>query len=431
MSDNLLFSKIPLDIEGNFNIHEDTSFIYEKSVCLLNSGDSVSLTLPSFYRIVEIVFLRHPYSGNVKIKLANELYEFDLFSMEFEKWSLIIPLSGIDDEYKRLVITSLNNKNLYSQGYEVHILAINGIKKKDFFFKEEFKEAQWMPSGQLEPDFEYLKEKNRFYCIAFTPRCGSTYLCDLLTINGYGYPNEYFQPPFGVANSWHYMKLGLHRPGFSADFAKFFKLLIYRFSQNNYFGFKVAWHQYRALLFALSKSFLQINHLNDLIPQTKWIYLRRRDKLAQSISLWRAEKNSIWHSTDSPANQNDYPDYDYYGILFRMFKILLDEFLWEDYFSQWAIDALSIWYEDLVDKPELFMKKIANWIGSGDVDLSSSKLIIFSKFTKIAVPDELQKLKKQMWNDLYHMGVDEYFLDRSDQKQRWNTFFEREYWRGK
>ena len=431
MSDDLLFSGVSLDIQGNFKIHEDTSFLYEKSVSLLNCGDSVSLTLPSFYQILEIVFLRHPYSGKVKIKLGNELYEFDLFSMEFERWSLIIPLSGIDDEYKRLIITSMESKNIFSQGYEVHILAINGIKKDLLFSKKELKEAQWLPSGQLEPDFEYLKEKNRFYCIAFTPRCGSTYLCDLLSLNGFGYPTEYFQPPFGVNNVWHYMKLGLDRPGFSSDFSKFFKLLIFRFSHNNYFGFKVAWHQYRALLFALSKFFLQIDHLNDLIPQTKWIYLRRKDKLAQSISLWRAEKNSIWHSTDVPANRNNYPDYDYYGILFRMFKILLDEFLWEEYFSQWGFDTLNIWYEDLVDKPDLFMEKIANWIGGEDFILSSTKLKISSKFTKLSIPDELQKLKKQMWDDLYHLGVDEYFLDRSDQIQRWGTFFEREYWRGK
>lgn len=428
MSDDLLFSKIPLSIEGEFKIHEDASFLYEKSVCLLNRGDSVSITLPSDYQMLEIVFLRHPYSGNVVIKIADKILMYDLFSVEFEKWSLIVPLAGISIGNIKLIFTSEDKKNVLSRGYEVHILAINGIRK-DLYFQTELEKVQWLPSSQIEPNFEYHKDNMQFYSIAFTPRCGSTYLCDLLKLNGLGYPTEYFQPPFGITNIWHYLKLGLNLLDSSRDFAKFFKLLIFRYSQNNYFGFKVAWSQYRALLFALSKSFFPIHHFNDIIPQTKWIYLRRRDKLSQSISLWRAEKNNVWHSTDFLANKNDYPDYDYYGILFRMFRILLDEFLWEEYFAQCGFDTLVIWYEDLIEKPELFLEKISQWLGHKDVNLSIGEFKITSRINKMGISDEVQKLKKQMWDDLYHMGVDEYFFDRTDQKQRWNTFFEKEYWR--
>jgi len=151
------------------------------------------------------------------------------------------------------------------------------------------------------------------YMIAFTARSGSTLLCDYLTANGLGYPTEYFQHPFGVANKWHYDQLGCPPD----DFMGFVSRLLVLRANNGIFGAKITWDQKNALLEEANRYNSTFHDMGDLSPGIKWIYLRRRDKVAQAVSLWRAAKTGRWHSTD-PLPPNPYPPYDYFAI-FRYF----------------------------------------------------------------------------------------------------------------
>jgi LPS sulfotransferase NodH len=131
---------------------------------------------------------------------------------------------------------------------------------------------------------------NKILLIAFTMRCGSNYLCEQLRVNGIGLPAEYFQHPFGVVNRAFYDQMGVD-PG---DFSGFIKNLPMYYSQNGVFATKLAWDHKNVLIHFAKSVRSEIMDLSDLFPGAKWVFIRRRNKLLQAISLWMAKKKRIF-----------------------------------------------------------------------------------------------------------------------------------------
>lgn len=85
--------------------------------------------------------------------------------------------------------------------------------------------------------------------IAFTPRCGSSFSCEQLRVNGIGEPMEYFQYPFGVANRQFYDELGVDYD----DFDKFLSTLVEKRSANGIFAAKFDWDHKNVLINEIKK----------------------------------------------------------------------------------------------------------------------------------------------------------------------------------
>jgi LPS sulfotransferase NodH len=86
---------------------------------------------------------------------------------------------------------------------------------------------------------------------------------------------------------------------------------------------------------------------------TRFIYLRRRDVVAQAVSRARAEQTNVWHSTDAgPADQSAHaPRYDFAQIRTYTREIDAHTQAWTDWFGTNGVQPHHVWYEDVATAP--------------------------------------------------------------------------------
>lgn len=130
--------------------------------------------------------------------------------------------------------------------------------------------------------------RNR-YLICSTPRSGSTALCNILMQSGIaGSPFEYLNP--------RQMAGWLRRTGGPPTLevnAYLNDIESRRTSPNGVFGMKVHYdHLLRIWGQDVQAQMAFLNHFDHLF------FLRRRDKLAQAVSLYRAQVTQVWSSED-------------------------------------------------------------------------------------------------------------------------------------
>ncbi len=264
----------------------------------------------------------------------------------------------------------------------------------------------------------------RTYLIAFTLRNDSTLLCEYLTQNGLGRPTEYFQYPFGEANYWAYEGLGVS----TDDFEGCLRELQKQCAPNGIFGAKLTWDHKNALLEEARRHDPTVQDINDLFPDTKWVYLHRHDKIAQAVSAWRAAKTGRWHSLD-PVHENNEPEYDYFGIFRYFFTILVEEHIWDNYFQQLKFQPAIIYYEDLTRDAHNTVMQLVDYIqGQTKIIQNLDELNLSTSLSKMH--DEYsERIKSYFIEDLYHIGASKHWESRQEIVQRWLNFFDQERWK--
>ncbi|MDX8531114.1 Stf0 family sulfotransferase [Mesorhizobium sp. VK25A] len=186
------------------------------------------------------------------------------------------------------------------------------------------------------------------YSIAFTPRCGSNHLCDLLTLAGIGRPTEYFQyelPHWKVA-----------------DLNAAISTVLRENTVNGVFGVKIAHDHCAWLRSAIARATGQDRTLGDVFPNHRWIRLVRRDKIAQAISLYRAQVTQQWLIWQDDSKSNVTVPYDFPAIVTCYHTVLTAELAWDVYFSEHRIEPLVIIYEELVERPHETVSAIAEYL---------------------------------------------------------------------
>jgi LPS sulfotransferase NodH len=196
------------------------------------------------------------------------------------------------------------------------------------------------------------------YLICTAPRTGSTLLAQALSsTNVAGRPNEYFDiyP--------HNDRFWIERLGVSnqADYLE--KVLAAGTTANGVFGLKLLWHQSPALLAKLKAARPQdagdVDSLSHALLETtfgapvRYIWLRRRDKLAQAISYYRASRTGLWRSTDKATRRQagptiDEPPFDF-GEINRYLSIVnaFDQ-QWQLFFRRNRLKVLMMVYENFI-----------------------------------------------------------------------------------
>jgi trehalose 2-sulfotransferase len=265
-----------------------------------------------------------------------------------------------------------------------------------------------------------------FYTIAFTLRSGTNLLCEYLSSIGLGQPTEYFQWPYPEKMKWLYDDLRID----SADLSRYLRELIKHRSSNGIFGCKITWDQKNVLLYQAERQIGGIQTFADLFPQNIWLYVRRRDKVGQAISLWRAAKSGRWTSLDNAQAECERPDYNYFRILQCFFTLLVEEQLWDGYFKSQAILPAEIWYEDLAEDPGLVINGILRRVAKPDQSRLLEKAAELSLRSRLSEQrDEYsERIREQFLLDLNRIGVAEHWASRAAQNQRWEDFFYKEQW---
>lgn len=195
--------------------------------------------------------------------------------------------------------------------------------------------------------------------ICATQRCGSTlFIEDILNTEILGRPKEHFLP-------W------LREP-LSADWAlKLNELYSISSSNNGVMSVKVMANQ----IYGIDKRLSRIvdSNLIGIYPSFRyhfqdaiWVWLRRKDVVAQAISRVMAEETKLYHATFNKDDKtfasniqrgydkeyNNTAEYNSEKILEYVTSIVLENLTWTKFFEDYEISPLNFIYEDVIRDTE-------------------------------------------------------------------------------
>lgn len=201
------------------------------------------------------------------------------------------------------------------------------------------------------------------YIICATPRTGSTLLCSMLKSSGVaGTPESYFRAQ--DKRIWS-QKWGLAE-GFA--FTDFLSATIKAgTSDNGVFAARIMWGTMTELVDNLSTSRSGNDKviLEHAFGQTAFIYLIRRDFVAQAVSRLRAEQTDLWHITDNTGNNEiaAEPHYDFNKIHQFMREAEEHNAAWRQWFKDNKIKPHIVYYEELSKDPVNVTRATLNHLG--------------------------------------------------------------------
>ncbi|AFZ35725.1 hypothetical protein Sta7437_2176 [Stanieria cyanosphaera PCC 7437] len=253
-----------------------------------------------------------------------------------------------------IVIASIDNEHII---FETIKNQINNLKLKITvlrLFTDIF--VNLMSEQKLLQSSDYqVQLPQTAYAIITTPRSGSNFLCSILNSTKIaGYPKEHLrQASVVIAKSCQF------------DYIRLLEILMtYQVTPNSVFGTKFISH--------FLKDFQQTQFDFDKIFKliTKYIYLVRRDKIAQAVSVVVAQATNVWH-IDNSNRQLDYQtklqtiDIDDY-LLEKVHRNYLSLEEGERYlnqlFDKYQISPLRIEYEQLLDNKAEQIRKIFDYL---------------------------------------------------------------------
>ncbi len=94
-----------------------------------------------------------------------------------------------------------------------------------------------------------------------------------------------------------------------------------------------------------------------------YLYLRREDKVAQAISLFKAERSGLWHrhadgSERERLEDGAPPAYDPSALAERVKTAEAQDAGWAAWFARYEIEPLCLTYESLAEDPRTALAKI-------------------------------------------------------------------------
>jgi LPS sulfotransferase NodH len=194
----------------------------------------------------------------------------------------------------------------------------------------------WMDARLDFPDSPPLRKS---YVVASSYRSGSTYFCSRLWRTGVlGAPAEYLNVGLGRMLR-HVMQSRLQATSPEDYFAK---LLACRTSSNGVFGMKAHYHHFAEAL-AWCPSMI------GLLSPVSYIYISRRDAVAQAVSMAKALQNNRWSSMDSEVAID--LRYDEPLISQCLEEVQQQRIGWLRWFELNNITPFVLNYEDLIADP--------------------------------------------------------------------------------
>lgn len=173
--------------------------------------------------------------------------------------------------------------------------------------------------------------------ILFTPRSGSSRLCGILTdTQKAGQPGEVFNPALIPKVAKRYAATSLNG---------YIRALLSSRVSGGIFSCKLTyWHLYQ--VFGSPANFIL------QVQPTHWVWLLRRDIVAQAISMSRMHQTGFAHSTTADARQDqdgqdDLFHYDAFGIARMILSILFLERFSEALIRRHSLEPLRLNYEEL------------------------------------------------------------------------------------
>jgi len=182
----------------------------------------------------------------------------------------------------------------------------------------------------------------------FTSRSGTTFFVDVLNRTGrFGELREHLNP-YRQRTGVKKWKVG-SMPDYLAETVR------RSTSPDGIFGFKGT---VEALL-----PLAQVGELPDRVREWSWITVRRRDVIAQAVSLFRAKSTGVWHAVGRLAGRPPMPPYDFAGIEKQLELIQRKQGQIERFIAHHDLTPLRLVYEDFKDDPADALRAVFGHVG--------------------------------------------------------------------
>ena len=191
------------------------------------------------------------------------------------------------------------------------------------------------------------------YVLCATPRSGSTLLCGLLRSSSVaGYPESWFraQNRADWAREW-----GILREDGGCDWGDYLRAAVAAGTAGTgVFGLRLMWNMLAELVADQGGAApgKQAALLAETFGPLRFVYLHRRDLVAQAISRHRAEASGTWHLGNEAALHPTEARYDFVRIMGYLREAEADNAAWEAWFAANGLAPLRVVYEDLAEAPQ-------------------------------------------------------------------------------
>jgi trehalose 2-sulfotransferase len=261
------------------------------------------------------------------------------------------------------------------------------------------------PTTSLNEEGAQTAPKLCFF-ICHTLRSGSTLLCDALNNTGVaGYPEEYFPERCRDGEVFVATGAALKDPDtwrsdwISTPFEQCMdRVLTSGTTPNGVFASKVKWSNMPYLSETLDlpperRGSPPAHHLTSLFPNLRYVWVTRRDKIRQAVSLVKAKQSSQWKVLSAEPLCPAAVDYSFHLIDVALRGIVHDECAWEEYFTQAGITPFTVVYEDFVRNYEPTVRRLLDHLG---IDLPREYVFPVPRLHKQA------DAVSEEWVDRYH-----------------------------
>jgi LPS sulfotransferase NodH len=217
------------------------------------------------------------------------------------------------------------------------------------------------------------------YVICTSPRSGSTLLCKGLTNTGrVGAPAEFFDHRVEVAAYWMY------RFAICKESEYFDKIVEATSTPNGVFGTKLHWTTYPDMHRSLRDSFpAEVRHrsMSELLQlkfsEVRYIWLRRRNKVAQGISHFRAACSGRWEiprgNVSEKSGAGDSVEFHFRMIDHCVARANEYDEEWENYFTRHALTPMQLDYEDLIASYDSILRRVLDFLEVPHCDLAEAE----------------------------------------------------------
>jgi LPS sulfotransferase NodH len=186
--------------------------------------------------------------------------------------------------------------------------------------------------------------------------------------------------PFEHGHGWEYL-LPHRRAALGAEPDDDFPILLRRAfafgtSPNGVQGFKVVWSHFGPLYsrYARQSSAAEGDEPEELLSrEIRWVYLERRDRLAQAVSWARATQSGRWNVL-VPGSAGGAEQYNYLLIRYKLWSIEAERRAWRRFFDDLGVQPLNLVYEDFIAAPLETLTLIGEFLGlRGPLTLHSAE----------------------------------------------------------
>ena len=199
------------------------------------------------------------------------------------------------------------------------------------------------------------------YMICATQRSGSTFLGEALIRTAIaGRPNEFF---------WTGHEEALSERWGTSNYREFVSAAIRTGStENGVFGFKIMGSHisgFASRLASISESGISEPHglITERFGNVHHIWITRRDKVRQAVSLERASQSGDWAAKEDRIPLNRPVEYKGDGIDWCLGSIVQQEAIWSDYFQVADVTPYCVVYEDFVRDIEGTTRSLLEYLG--------------------------------------------------------------------